>query len=48
MKKENISPLLYYTKKQAEKLSSYIKKENTVIDFATKDSDLIFSEAFKQ
>jgi ferrochelatase len=37
MKEENISPLLYYTKKQAEKLSSYIKKENkenTVIDFA--------------
>ena len=34
MKKENISPLLYYTKKQAEKISSYIKKENTVIDFA--------------
>ena len=34
MKKENISPLLYYTKKQAEKLSTYIKKENTVIDFA--------------
>jgi ferrochelatase len=26
--------LLYYTKKQAEKLSTYIKKENTVIDFA--------------
>ena len=34
MKEENISPLLYYTKKQAKKLSSYIKKENTVIDFA--------------
>ena len=34
MKEENISPLLYYTKKQAEKLSTYIKKENTVIDFA--------------
>ena len=34
MKKENISPLLYYTKKQAEKLCTYIKKENTVIDFA--------------
>jgi len=34
MKEENISPLLYYTKKQAEKLSTYIKKENTVVDFA--------------
>jgi ferrochelatase len=34
MKEENISPLLYYTKKQAEKVSSHIKKENTVIDFA--------------
>jgi len=34
MKEKNISPLLYYTKKQAEKLSSYIEKENTVIDFA--------------
>jgi ferrochelatase len=34
MKKENISPLLYYTKKQAEKLSESIVKENLVIDFA--------------
>ena len=34
MKEENISPLLYYTKKQAEKVSSHINKENTVIDFA--------------
>ena len=34
MKEENISPLLYYTKKQAEKVSSHIKKGNTVIDFA--------------
>jgi ferrochelatase len=34
MKEKNISPLLYYTKKQAERVSSYIKKENTVIDFA--------------
>ena len=28
MKKENISPLLYYTKKQTEKLSTSIVKEN--------------------
>jgi ferrochelatase len=34
MKEENISPLLYFTKKQAEKVSSHIKKENIVIDFA--------------
>jgi ferrochelatase len=27
MKEENISPLLYYTKKQAEKVSSHIKKK---------------------
>ena len=34
MKEENISPLLYYTKKQAEKLSSQISKENLIIDYA--------------
>ena len=34
MKKENISPLLYYTKKQAEKLSISISKENLVVDYA--------------
>ena len=34
MKKENISPLLHYTKKQAEKLSASIVKENLIIDFA--------------
>jgi ferrochelatase len=34
MKEENISPLLYYTKKQTEKISSSIKKENIIIDFA--------------
>ena len=28
MKKENISPLLYYTRRQAQKLSSQISKEN--------------------
>ncbi len=34
MKNENMSPLLYYTKKQTEKLSSSISKENIIIDFA--------------
>ena len=34
MKEENISPLLYYTKKQAEKLSESMIQENLVIDFA--------------
>ena len=34
MKKENISPLLYYTRKQAEKLSSQISKENLIVDYA--------------
>ena len=34
MKEENISPLLYYTKKQAEKLTSSISQENIIIDFA--------------
>ena len=34
MKEENISPLLYYTRKQAEKLSSQISKENLIVDYA--------------
>ena len=34
MNEENMSPLLYYTKKQAEKISVSISKENLVIDFA--------------
>ena len=34
MKEENISPLLYYTKKQAEKLSKSFTNENLIIDFA--------------
>ena len=34
MKEENISPLLYYTRRQAEKLSSKISKENLIIDYA--------------
>ena len=34
MKEENISPLLYYTKKQAEKISKSISNENLIIDFA--------------
>ena len=34
MKDENMSPLLYYTKKQTEKTSEYFKGENLIIDFA--------------
>jgi len=34
MKNENMSPLLYYTQKQSEKISKFIKKENLIIDFA--------------
>jgi len=34
MKEENMSPLLYYTKKQAEKISADIDDENVIIDFA--------------
>ena len=34
MKEENISPLLYYTKKQAEKLSKSFSNENLILDFA--------------
>ena len=34
MKKENISPLLHYTRKQAEKVSASISKKNIIIDFA--------------
>jgi len=34
IKKENISPLLYYTKKQAEKLSKSMVKKDLIIDFA--------------
>ena len=34
MKDENMSPLLYYTKKQSEKTSNSILKANIIIDFA--------------
>ena len=34
MEKENISPLLYYTQKQAEKVSDLISSENLIVDFA--------------
>ena len=34
MKSENISPLLFYTKKQSEKISQSILRENIIIDFA--------------
>ena len=34
MKDKNISPLLHYTQKQAEKLSSIMLKKNLIIDYA--------------
>ncbi len=34
MKNENMSPLLYYTKKQSEKISNSLSKENIITDFA--------------
>ena len=34
IKEENISPLLFYTKKQTEKLSKSISNDNLIIDFA--------------
>ena len=34
MKDKNISPLLYYTQKQAEKLSNLISEKNLMIDYA--------------
>ncbi len=34
MKEENISPLLYYTKKQSEKLSKQISNDDVIVDFA--------------
>ena len=34
MKDENISPLLYYTRKQSEKLSKSLETDNLVIDYA--------------
>ena len=34
MKKENMSPLLYYTQKQTNKISKLISNDNIVVDFA--------------
>ena len=34
MKDENMSPLLYYTEKQSQKISALSSKENIIIDFA--------------
>ena len=34
MKKENMSPLLYYTQKQSEKISSFMSTKDFIIDFA--------------
>ena len=36
MKEENISPLLYYTKQQAKKLSNLISEKNIIVDYAKK------------
>ena len=38
LKKENMSPLLYYTIKQTEKIS-FFKTENLVIDFANRNGN---------
>ena len=34
LKDENMSPLLYYTQKQAQKLSSFVSKKNVIVDYA--------------
>ena len=34
MKEEDMSPLLYYTKKQTEKVSKLISNDNLIVDFA--------------
>ena len=34
MREENISPLLYYTKKQSENISKFLADDDTIIDFA--------------
>ena len=34
MKDQNMSPLLYYTKKQSEKIANSLSKENIIIDYA--------------
>ena len=34
MKQEDMSPLLYYTKKQTEKVSKLISNKNLIVDFA--------------
>ena len=47
MKEENISPLLYYTKKQAEKLSTSISKENLVVDYAMRYGNPSFRSKIK-
>ena len=48
MKKENMSPLLYYTKKQTEKVSNSISHKNLIIDFAMRyGNPSIKSKIFK-
>ena len=48
MKEENMSPLLYYTKKQTEKVSNSISNENLIVDFAMRyGNPSIKSKIFK-
>tara|TARA_Y100000816_G_scaffold290888_1_gene280711 strand:- start:355 stop:1350 length:996 start_codon:yes stop_codon:yes gene_type:complete len=48
MKEENMSPLLYYTKKQSEKVSNFFREENIIIDFAMRyGNPSIRSKIFK-
>ena len=39
MKDQNMSPLLYYTKKQSDKISDLLSNENIIIDFAMRYGD---------
>ena len=48
MKEENMSPLLYYTQKQAHKLAESISNENLILDFAMRyGNPSIKSKIFK-
>ena len=48
MKEENMSPLLYYTKKQSEKVSNFFREKNIIIDFAMRyGNPSIRSKIFK-
>tara|TARA_B100001175_G_scaffold275470_1_gene250364 strand:- start:1987 stop:2985 length:999 start_codon:yes stop_codon:yes gene_type:complete len=48
MKEQDMSPLLYYTQKQAEKISTNISTENLIVDFAMRyGNPSIESKIFK-